>query len=196
MKLKKTLITISAVAGLLFAGGVTASAAESQSVVDYLYVKGEDYSFAHRSELAAQYGITGYRGTASQNLMLLAKLKGTTTSTPAASAPVAKPATTTATQPSGKTMTMTATAYVADCQGCSGVTYTGVNLKTNPGAKVIAADPSVLPMHTKVFIEGYGTYSVEDTGSAIKGNRIDIFMPNYSDAVAFGMKQVKVTILD
>ena len=97
---------------------------------------------------------------------------------------------------SGKEITVSATAYTADCQGCSGTTATGVDLKANPDAKVIAVDPSVIPLGSKVYVEGYGYATAADTGSAIKGNRVDIFVPNEQDAVNWGVKNVKVKILN
>src|SRR5690606_25533069 len=57
---------------------------------------------------------------------------------------------------SGKEFYVTATAYTASCNGCSGVTATGFNLRANPDAKVIAVDPSVIPLGSKVYVEGYG----------------------------------------
>lgn len=201
MGLKKLLVTGVATCGLLLGGGIAASAAENQSVVDYLYLKGEDYRFNHRAELAGQYGITGYKGTADQNIALLGKLQGTPVAAPAPTqtqeaAPAVKAATTTEAQPSGKTMTMTATAYTANCAGCSGITYTGINLKANPNQKVIAVDPRVIPLGSKVYVEGYGTAIAGDTGGAIKGNRIDVFIPDQASARAYGIKTVKVTILN
>ncbi|MFS0889058.1 LysM peptidoglycan-binding domain-containing protein [Peribacillus frigoritolerans] len=97
---------------------------------------------------------------------------------------------------SGKEISVSATAYTADCQGCSGTTATGVDLKANPDAKVIAVDPSVIPLGSKVYVEGYGYATAADTGSAIKGNRVDIFVPNEQDAVNWGVKNVKVKILN
>ncbi|MDO7488542.1 LysM peptidoglycan-binding domain-containing protein [Peribacillus sp. NPDC096622] len=97
---------------------------------------------------------------------------------------------------SGKEITVSATAYTADCHGCSGTTATGVDLKANPDAKVIAVDPSVIPLGSKVYVEGYGYATAADTGSAIKGNRVDIFVPNEQDAVNWGVKNVKVQILN
>ncbi|MFX6153002.1 3D domain-containing protein, partial [Acinetobacter baumannii] len=47
-----------------------------------------------------------------------------------------------------------ATAYTAYCTGCSGTTATGINLRANPNAKVIAVDPRVIPLGTKVYVEG------------------------------------------
>lgn len=113
---------------------------------------------------------------------------------PKESAPAAPAASTSNT--SSKEMTVKATAYTASCEGCSGTTATGINLKANPNAKVIAVDPSVIPLGSKVYVEGYGEAIAGDTGGAIKGNRIDIFIPSEHDAVNFGVKQVKVTILN
>ncbi|MYL35342.1 hypothetical protein GLW08_03355 [Pontibacillus yanchengensis] len=96
---------------------------------------------------------------------------------------------------SNKTITMEATAYTANCAGCSGVTRTGINLKANPNQKVIAVDPNVIPLGTKVHVEGYGTAVAGDIGSDIQGNRIDVFIPSRQNALDFGRKQVKVTIL-
>src|SRR5699024_5355925 len=55
--------------------------------------------------------------------------------------------------PEGKTIQVTATAYTAKCDGCSGVTSTGVGLNATPDAKVIAVDPGVSPLGTKVYVE-------------------------------------------
>lgn len=92
-------------------------------------------------------------------------------------------------------LTMEATAYTAYCTGCSGITRTGINLKANPNQKVIAVDPNVIPLGTKVYVEGYGTAIAGDTGGDIKGNRIDLFIPGRQDALNFGRKTVKVQIL-
>ena len=69
---------------------------------------------------------------------------------------------------------MTATAYTAFCNGCSGRTATGLNLRANPNMKVIAVDPRVIPLGTKVYVEGYGYAVAADTGGAIKGYKIDV----------------------
>ncbi|WP_144551940.1 LysM peptidoglycan-binding and 3D domain-containing protein [Bacillus sp. X1(2014)] len=95
-----------------------------------------------------------------------------------------------------KEITVRATAYTASCEGCSGTTATGINLKANPDKKVIAVDPSVIPLGSKVHVEGYGEAIAGDTGGAIKGNRIDVFIPSEKDAIDFGVKQLKVTIIN
>jgi len=94
-----------------------------------------------------------------------------------------------------KVITVTATAYTADCEGGTGVTYTGVDLKANPDAKVIAVDPAVIPLGTEVYVEGYGHAVAADIGGAIKGDKIDVFIPNEDAADAWGMKTVDVTII-
>ncbi|RST71125.1 DUF348 domain-containing protein [Siminovitchia acidinfaciens] len=96
----------------------------------------------------------------------------------------------------GKELYMNATAYTADCNGCSGVTSTGINLNANPNAKVIAVDPSVIPLGSKVWVEGYGYAVAGDTGGAIKGNKIDVHVKSKGQAINFGRKRVKVRIID
>jgi 3D (Asp-Asp-Asp) domain-containing protein len=91
--------------------------------------------------------------------------------------------------------TVSATAYTAYCKGCSGITRTGINLKKNPGLKVIAVDPKVIPLGSKVWVEGYGNAIAGDTGGAIKGNKIDVFIPTQSQALKWGRKNVKIKIL-
>ena len=93
-------------------------------------------------------------------------------------------------------ITVKATAYTADCEGGTGVTYTGIDLKANPNQKVIAVDPSVIPLGTKVYVEGYGHAVAGDIGGAIKGNKIDVFIPSQSEAEDWGIKTVDVKILE
>ncbi|WP_087974023.1 G5 and 3D domain-containing protein [Oceanobacillus rekensis] len=103
---------------------------------------------------------------------------------------------TSASNSGGKTLTMTASAFTAGCSGCSGMTATGINLKANPNKKVIAVDPNVIPLGTRVWVEGYGEAVAGDTGGNIKGNRIDIHVPNKSEAFSWGIKTVQVKVLD
>jgi len=121
------------------------------------------------------------------------KVSGTTASKPA------KKATTTTTsskkQKVVKTITVSATAYTANCKRCSGITALGLNLKKNPKLKVISVDPKVIKLGTKVYVEGYGYAIAGDTGGAIKGKKIDLFVPSYKKAIQWGRKTVKVQIL-
>lgn len=93
-----------------------------------------------------------------------------------------------------KTLRVSASAYTAHCTGCSGRTKTGFNLRANPNAKVIAVDPKVIPLGSKVWVEGYGTAIAADTGGAIKGNKIDVFMPTKKKAYAWGRKKVTIKV--
>lgn len=70
-------------------------------------------------------------------------------------------------------------------------TTTGIKLKENPESKVISVDPYVIPLGSKV----YGEAIAGDTGGAIKGRKIDVFIPSKQDAINFGSKQLRVTIL-
>jgi len=99
-------------------------------------------------------------------------------------------------EPEGKTISVTATAYTAGCEGCSGVTSTGIDLRDSPNAKVIAVDPSVIPLGSEVYVEGYGYAIAGDIGSAIKGNKIDLHVPTKDEAFEWGVRTVNVTVLD
>lgn len=95
-----------------------------------------------------------------------------------------------------KELTVTATAYTAYCEGCSGTTAYGIDLRANPNRKVIAVDPRVIPLGTKVWVEGYGEAIAGDTGGAIKGHKIDVFIPSQENALAWGVKTVKLRVLN
>ncbi|QED45874.1 G5 and 3D domain-containing protein [Cytobacillus dafuensis] len=97
---------------------------------------------------------------------------------------------------SGQEIYVDSTAYTANCNGCSGRTATGINLRSNPDVKVIAVDPSVIPLGTKVYVEGYGYAIAADTGGSIKGNKIDVFFSSKADAYRWGRKTVKIKILN
>lgn len=93
----------------------------------------------------------------------------------------------------------TATAYCkcTECNGRWGTDKPDGQAESATGAELsegesIAADFSVLPPFTQVEISGMGIYTVHDCGSAIKGNRIDIYFENHEDAQAFGVQTVWV----
>lgn len=96
----------------------------------------------------------------------------------------------------GREFYVEATAYTAYCAGCSGTTATGINLRANPNMKLIAVDPRVVPLGSKVWVEGYGYAIAGDTGGAIKGNRIDLHMATKSQAYSWGRRQVKMKIIN
>lgn len=97
---------------------------------------------------------------------------------------------------SGSWTTFESTAYTANCAGCSGTTATGVNLHADPNARVVAVDPNVIPLGSKVEIKGLGTFTAADTGGAITGRKIDIFMQSRNDALSWGRRNVQVRIIE
>jgi 3D (Asp-Asp-Asp) domain-containing protein len=77
-----------------------------------------------------------------------------------------------------------------------GITYSGVKVRRDLYS-TIAADPKVFPLGTILYIPGYGYGVVADTGSAIKGNKIDLYFENVKDVYAlWGKKQVNVYVVE
>lgn len=86
-------------------------------------------------------------------------------------------------------MEMMATAYSAKA---------GKHTATGHVARygVVAIDPQVIPLGTRLYVEGYGYATALDVGSAIKGNRIDVFFPSEADCQRWGRRTVRVYILE
>ena len=86
-----------------------------------------------------------------------------------------------------RTYTMEATAY----------TWTGSRTATGtwPSKGTVAVDPAVIPLGSELHVEGYGPAVAADTGGDIKGQRIDLYMESYEDAIQFGRRQVLVEML-
>ncbi|EEL86723.1 enterotoxin [Bacillus cereus] len=100
----------------------------------------------------------------------------------------------------GREITVEATAYTAHpsengTYGGRVLTAMGHDLTANPNMKVIAVDPKVIPLGSKVWVEGYGEAIAGDTGGAIKGNRIDVLVGSDSNADSWGRKSVKVKVI-
>ncbi|MEA4925736.1 MAG: 3D domain-containing protein [Syntrophomonadaceae bacterium] len=96
----------------------------------------------------------------------------------------------------GKVITMVATGYDG-CYECNKPYYgypSYIGLPLERG--IVAVDPKVIPMGTRLYVEGYGEAIAADQGNAIKGNRIDLYFDTHQEALKWGMKTVKVTILD
>lgn len=105
-----------------------------------------------------------------------------------------------------KSIVMTATAYDLSFESTGkrpgdkyyGITASGT--KARPG--VVAVDPRVIPLGTKLYIESldgtkdYGFAVAEDTGGAIKGNKIDLYFNTYNECINFGRRNVKVYVLE
>jgi 3D (Asp-Asp-Asp) domain-containing protein len=101
-------------------------------------------------------------------------------------------------------LNMVATAYTSECDGCTGITATGYDVRNTvykDGYRVVATDESIIPMDSLLYIESVNN-SFEpfvaissDVGGAIKGNRIDVLVENESKAYDFGVRDIKVTVL-
>lgn len=87
---------------------------------------------------------------------------------------------------------MIATAYSrSEEEGTAdGITKSGTMVR--PG--VVAVDPEIIPLGTEIIIEGLGVFIAEDTGGAIKGNRLDIYFESRKEAFEFGVQSVNVFI--
>lgn len=92
-------------------------------------------------------------------------------------------------------LSVTATAY--SCEGYTGYTYSGTVARVG----AIAVDPSVIPLGTKMYIVSddgqyvYGYCVAEDTGGAIKGNKIDLYFDTFDECWQFGVRTCTVYIL-
>ncbi|MEY8765029.1 MULTISPECIES: 3D domain-containing protein [Clostridium] len=93
---------------------------------------------------------------------------------------------------SSKVLTMQATAY---CD--NGYTATGVPTRRNSGGySTIAVDPRVIPLGSRVYVQGYGYAIAADTGGAINGNIIDLYVPTQAEAESWGRRTVTVYVLN
>ncbi|MFF3147774.1 3D domain-containing protein [Streptomyces sp. NPDC057927] len=102
----------------------------------------------------------------------------------------------------GRVLTGTITHYGADCNGCSGTTATGVNVQGSiyyKGYRIIATDPSVIPLHSLVRLDlptGSIIAIALDTGSAIKGTKIDLLVGSEVQGNGLGVyNNVKMTVI-
>ena len=87
--------------------------------------------------------------------------------------------------------------FYCPCERCNGALGAS---KTASGAtpaegRTIAVDSSIIPLGSRVYIEGYGTFIAEDTGSAIKNNKIDIFVSTHERAEELGVQYANVDLL-
>lgn len=92
-------------------------------------------------------------------------------------------------------LVVTATAYTANCNGCSGVTTTHINLKRNPTLKVIAVNPNIIELGTIVYVEGYGYAVAGDVNDKLQENEVNVFIPTTHEAYQWGRKDVKIIFL-
>lgn len=86
---------------------------------------------------------------------------------------------------------MEASAYLPTDGSAQGLTATGIAARRG----VVAVDPDVIPLGTRVYVPGYGMGLAADTGGAIVGDKIDLCVESSSEAWSFGRRTVKVYIL-
>ena len=98
------------------------------------------------------------------------------------------------TKNAGGWMTFESTGYSTQQAGLSTKTATGINLLNNP--RVIAVDPSQIPLNSLVEVEGMGVYVAGDTGGAINGRIIDVHFPTVAEAMSWGRRNVRIRILN
>lgn len=94
----------------------------------------------------------------------------------------------------GTWMTFESTGYSTQQKGLSTHTATGINLLVNP--RVIAVDPSQIPLGSLVEVQGMGVYVAGDTGGAIKGRIIDVHFSTVGQAMNWGRRNVKIRVLN
>jgi len=121
----------------------------------------------------------------SQTIQAAAAVAPAQATDPAAATDPAPPAPTSATAPSGRTVTVSSTGY-----SLPGHTSTGIPV----GWGVVAVDPSVIPLGTRLTIPGYGEGVAADTGSAVRGADIDLWFPTLAQALAWGRRTVTITL--
>lgn len=94
----------------------------------------------------------------------------------------------------GRRMKVKSTAYTGSPAEGGDMTYIGTKCREG---YTIAVDPKVIPLGTRVYIPQFGkVFVAEDTGSAIKGKKIDIFMNSYAKAMEWGIRYIDIIILD
>ncbi len=92
-----------------------------------------------------------------------------------------------------KQMVFSSTAYTG---GAGSITASGRTVKRNPnGISTVSVDPNVIPLGTYLYIEGYGYAVAADTGSAIRGNDLDLYFNTSSECYDWGRKTINVIVL-
>ncbi|NPV80023.1 MAG: DUF348 domain-containing protein [Firmicutes bacterium] len=91
---------------------------------------------------------------------------------------------------------MIATAFEPGPRSCGKYAdgYTAIGVKAQRG--VVAVDPDIIPLKTRLYVEGYGPALAADVGAAIKGYKIDLFFPTVEECLRFGRRRVKVYVLE
>ena len=103
----------------------------------------------------------------------------------------------TSSKTSGRVLYVKATAYCASPGSDNTYTFSGRKSVRDPnGFSTIAVDPRIIPLGTRLYIEGYGNAIAADTGSGVKGKFIDVFFNTDEEVSNWGVKYLNVHILD
>lgn len=87
--------------------------------------------------------------------------------------------------------------FYCPCADCNGTADAKTASGTTPTeGRTIAVDSSIIPLGSRVYIEGYGMFIAEDTGSAIKNSKIDVFVSSHSRALELGLKTANIYLVD
>lgn len=86
--------------------------------------------------------------------------------------------------------------FYCPCEICNGVAGAKTASGTTPTeGRTIAVDSSIIPLGSRVYIEGYGVFIAEDTGGAIQNNKIDVFVSSHSRAYELGVQYANIYLL-
>ncbi len=96
----------------------------------------------------------------------------------------------------GRPFTMVATGYDPGPRSCGRYASGRTAIGLRAGRGVAAVDPRVIPLGTRLYIEGYGPAVAADVGGAIKGGRIDLCFDTYREALSWGRRTVRVYVLE
>lgn len=103
----------------------------------------------------------------------------------------------TAEQQTASLGTFKVTAYCA-CEVCCGESPDGITKSGDVATEgiTVGADTNVIPMGTEIYIEGIGYRTVQDTGSGIQGNELDLYFNSHQEALDFGVQYLEVEIIE
>jgi 3D (Asp-Asp-Asp) domain-containing protein len=174
---RKQELTRLAAAAASRANGLEAATAERRSFVAGL----QRQQGLNTARIAALE--TRARSATTRSVELSTAAAPATAPAPAAAAP-------TATREPAATIRSGALTVLATGYSIHGRTSTGI--PTAPG--VVAVDPAVIPLGTRLSIPGYGAGVAADTGGAVRGNVIDLWFPTRQQALAWGTRTVTITL--